>query len=139
MKSSIKMTVIALATVLSCSAFGSEIYKWTDQEGNVHYGDIPTDPSRVSAIREASAEARARKLEAAAAAAAEGPSAEDVAQAAAEKAEKCEDYRAKLEKMLYSRRLYREDENGERVYLSEDEMLSARERIQNQVEEYCSS
>lgn len=152
MKLSIKVTVVALATVLSCSAFGSEIYKWTDQEGNVHYGDIPTqdsqrmaiqsrptDPSRVSAIREASAEARARKLEAAAAAAAEGPSAEDVAQAAAEKAEKCEDYRAKLEKMLYSRRLYREDENGERVYLSEDEMLSARERIQNQVEEYCSS
>ena len=30
-------------------------------------------------------------------------------------------------------------ENGERVYLSEDEMLTARERIQKQVEEYCSS
>ena len=127
MKSSIKITVLALATVLSCSAFGSEIYKWTDQEGNVHYGDVPTegsqrmaiqsrptDQSRVSAVRAASAEARARKVEEATAAAGEGPSPEEVAQAAAEKAAKCEDYRAKLERMLYSRRLYREDENGER-------------------------
>jgi hypothetical protein len=39
--------------------------------------------------------------------------------------------------MLTSRRLYREDENGERVYLDEAQMQSARDRVQSQVEEYC--
>lgn len=152
MKVSRKIFALAVAAVLSAPAMSSEIYRWTDKEGNVHYGDVPTegsqrmaiqsrptDPARVSAIRQASAEARAKRVEEAEAAAAEGPSPEEVAAAAAEKAEKCTEYRARLEKMLYSRRLYRQDENGERVYLNEDEMLEARERVQNQVEEYCSS
>ena len=152
MKVSSKIIALALATALSCSAAASEIYKWTDKDGNVHYGDVPTegskrmaiqsrptDPSRVSAVRQASADARAQKLEEAAAAAADGPTPEEIAAQKAEKAQKCTDYRARLEKMLYSRRLYREDENGERVYLSENEMLEARERVQNQVEEYCAS
>jgi len=153
MKSSSKIFAIVLAATLSFSASASEIYTWTDSSGNVHYGDRPsdpkskrmaiqsrpTDPSRIAAMTQAKAEARARKIEEATAAASEGPSPEELAAAAREKAAKCSDYRGKLEKMLQSRRLYREDENGERVYLDENEMLAARERVQSQVEDYCSS
>ena len=58
---------------------------------------------------------------------------------AKERDEKCATYKARLQKFLTSRRLYREDEYGERVYLDEAEMLAARERVQGQVEEYCGS
>jgi uncharacterized membrane protein YebE (DUF533 family) len=44
-----------------------------------------------------------------------------------------------LQKYLTSRRLYRQDENGERVYLDEDETLAARERVEDQVQEFCGS
>ena len=69
----------------------------------------------------------------------DAPTPEEIQAAAQEKEERCSDYRARLQKMLQSRRLYREDENGERVYLDDDEMLASRERVQSQVEEYCSS
>ena len=153
MKAPIKITLVLLATMLSCSTFASEIYKWTDADGNVHYGDRPTDPTsqrmaiqsrptdptRVAALSQARADTRSRRVAEATAAAGEGPSPQELAAAAAEKAQKCTDYRSRLVQMLQSRRLYREDENGERVYLNDDEMLSARERVQTQVEDYCSS
>ena len=31
----------ALALTVSGAAFADNIYKWTDDEGNVHYGDAP--------------------------------------------------------------------------------------------------
>ena len=33
---------VALAIVISASAFADEIYKWTDEDGNVHYVDRPS-------------------------------------------------------------------------------------------------
>ena len=38
------MTRILLVLILSLSFAGAlfaEMYKWTDEEGNVHYGDCP--------------------------------------------------------------------------------------------------
>jgi hypothetical protein len=43
-----------------------------------------------------------------------------------------------LQKFVVSRRLYREDENGERVYLDPEETQAARDRVEGQVEEFCS-
>ncbi len=56
-----------------------------------------------------------------------------------ERQEKCATYKARLQKFLISGRLFRADENGERVYLDEEETLAARERVQKRVEKYCSS
>jgi hypothetical protein len=41
--------------------------------------------------------------------------------------------------MLTSRRLYREDGNGERVYLDDSQIDEARAKAQSDVEEYCNS
>ena len=69
----------------------------------------------------------------------QGPSEEELRAEAKERASQCTSFRGRLEKLITSRRLYREDDNGERVYLGDDEMQAARAKVQSQVEEYCSS
>jgi hypothetical protein len=144
-------TVSMLAVIAANSAFASDIYKWTDAEGNVHYGDRPvgeqpervaidsqpTDPARIQENAQARVESRTAKSAAAAAAAAESPSPEDLRAEAAERAAKCTSVKAQMQQLVTSRRLYREDESGERVYLDESESLAARERVENQISEFC--
>ncbi len=136
------------------AATGGEIYKWTDAEGNVHYGDrptgagneerlaissSPTDPARLQATVQARQEARAERDAARTEAEAAQPTEEELRAEAEERARKCETYRERLQKFVTSRRLYRHDENGERVYLDEAETEAARARVQEQVQEYCGS
>jgi len=149
--------VIAFTMMLAVSAagmaFANDIYKWTDAQGNVHYGDRPTgdaseerlairsrptDPSRVQSRVQAADEASAAAKEAATSVPA-GPSSEELQAQVLERQEKCATYKARLQKFVTSRRLYKQDENGERDYLDEDEAQAARERVENKVAEYCSS
>ena len=153
MKKSTKTLVLMLAIGIAGSAAASEIYQWTDEDGNTQYGDRPsegavrvtaiesrpTDQSRVRAAADARRARTADANEVAALVANQGPSEEELRAEARERAEKCTTYRGRLQKLITSRRLYREDENGERVYLGDDEMHSAREKVENQVDEYCSS
>ena len=144
----IRKNAIVFLIMLTVSSagmvFAGDIYKWTDEDGNVHYGDRPTsevseeslavssgptDPSMVHARYEAKAAAIDSGK----------PAPEELRAQDLEQEEKCATSKARLQKFLTSRRLYRQDENGERVYLDEDETLAARERVQNQVEEYCKS
>lgn len=129
-----------------------EIYKWTDAEGNVHFGDKPSgDNSQLMAINSrptnraevrgqntARAEARAeQKAAKAEAAAAEKVAAEELAAHEEARAERCSKARQQMQKMVTSRRIYREDEAGERVYLDEVEMQAARNKVEGQIAEYC--
>ena len=86
-------------------------------------------------VQEALAAARSRFEESAAAA--EDEAAEKAA-AAAERTKACERARARLETYLQSRRLYRTDENGERVYLDDTERQEARQKAEEQITEFCS-
>ncbi len=147
---------LALALLLAgAGGYASEIYKWTDAEGNVHYGDRPaedveaerldiqsrpTDRARVAAVTQARRESRERLLGGAETPdAADQASPEEQRRPAEERAQKCQTYKDRLQTFIQSRRLYREDENGERVYLSEQEMQAARANVQSKVEEYCGS
>lgn len=144
--------VSAAAMLAVGSTIAGEIYKWTDADGNVHYVDRPTgDPSeqRVSVVSrstnnssvKASIDARrdreaAREEKRASRAEAE----KEAAQAKADeekRQQQCQTYRAQLESYLQSQRLYREDESGERVYLEEAEMLEARAKVQDKIQETC--
>src|SRR5690606_12222678 len=117
--SALLLTGLGLAAL---AASASDIYKWTDAEGNVHFGDrpsgavseqrlsitsSPTDPARVSAIVQARADARSSRAEAAAAAKAAQPTAEELRAAEAERKAKCNTYKERLQKFVTSRRLYR--------------------------------
>lgn len=152
-KQIIATTASLIALAATNVVFAGDIYKWTDADGNVNYGDRPdegvqpqrmalvsqpTDPARIQAANAARAAARAEAAEAAAAAA-DGPSPEDLRAEAAEREQRCATYRQQMLTFATSRRLYREDEAGERVYLDEEQTLAARQRVEDQVTEYCSS
>lgn len=145
--------LIICAVSVSGIALANDIYKWTDADGNVHYEDRPsgdaseerlairsrpTNPSKVQARVQSRNETRDAAEQAAAAEPA-GPTEEELRAQAEERRQKCNTYKARLQKFVTSRRLYREDENGERVYLDEEQTQAARERVENQVQEYCTS
>ncbi len=136
--------LIMLAASSAGMAFAGDIYKWTDEDGNVHYGDRPTaeaseEPLAVSSGFTDLLKVQARNEVKAAANEPAEPAPEELRAQALEVEEKCATYKARLQRLLTSRRLYRKDENDERVYLDEDKILAERERIQNQAEEYCDS
>ena len=148
------MTCLIMFVVLTSGiAFANDIYKWTDEDGNVHYGDRPTGDateermaissrSTNSAKVQARAQSRYAPKEPAAEAVAsepQGPTEDELLVQAAERKEKCDTYKARLQKFVQSRRLYKQDEKGERVYLDEDQTQAARERVEIQVQEYCNS
>ena len=54
-----------------------------------------------------------------------------------EREEKCAMYQSRMTRFVQNRRIYREDMNGQRQYLSEDEMAEVREKTRAKVEEYC--
>jgi len=151
-----RLALLAAVAVLVAagSAGAATIYKWIDEDGNVHYGDRPapdgsserlaiasqpTDPSRVASLVDARREAQQEQQQQQAEAAGEQPSPEAQRAAREERAKQCAMYKERLQQFLQSRRLYREDENGERVYLDEEETLAARNDVQQKVEEYCSN
>jgi len=142
----------ALTLTLSPAVFADEIYKWTDADGNVHYEDRPSgEPSeerlqfsynrtnsgnvqkRVQAQRDSENARRKTREEAAA----EDRTAAENRAATEERLVKCESYRASLKKMLESRRIYREDEAGERQYLDETAKAEARTKAEELIKETC--
>jgi hypothetical protein len=148
------ISVLVLALAASVPTLASEIYKWTDAEGNVHYEDRPTGESNeerlsvtykrtdravVQARIDSRQENQALRQEARQAEAEDKKTAEEQRAEAEDRQAKCESYRARLETFVTSRRLYREDENGERVYLDDKETQEARQRAEELVAEYCGS
>ena len=143
-----------LAMTAGGGAMANEIYKWTDDEGNVHYEDRPTgavtEERMALSYRRTNAgavehrvqsriESMTARDEARAAAAEEAKTAEKEAAEAADKQKKCESYRARLQTFIQSRRLYREDADGERVYLDDTESQKARQRVEERIAEHCTS
>lgn len=145
----------AAASLVAGSAIASDIYRYTDADGTVHYVDRPSGAdseqrvaiaskrsnSSSSPSRSAQPRTTAATAPAETAAAEPEPTKKTRAEKIAEKKareERCASYRAKLETMVTSRRLYREGEGGEREYLSDAEIDEARARAQELIEENCS-
>lgn len=147
------LTCAVAAMTFAAGATANEIYKWTDAEGNVHYEDRPTgaaseeridityrrtDSGAVNQRVQARLDRQADRTEAKSVAAAQEKEATDKAAAAEERSKACERARARLETYLQSRRLYRTDDNGERVYLDDAERQEARQKAEEQITEHCS-
>ena len=147
---SLLLTVTAILAT-SGWAGASEIYKWTDEDGGVHYEDRPTglppmerldivSRNTDNTVVQARIAAQRKSRATAEQVASEAPPEMSKAEVRAEqekRQQQCQMYRAKLESFLRSQRLYREDDAGERQYLDEDEILAARERVEGQIKEYC--
>jgi len=150
-----KRTLIALTALAlgaGSVAAASEIYRWTDDDGNVHYEDRPTgaateerldisyhrtDNDVVRQRVQARLDAQATRDEERSVAAAQEQEQAEKAAADEARQKKCESYRARLETYVQSRRLYRTDDNGERVYLDEQETEDARRKVEELIAENC--
>ncbi len=138
----IRKSAIAFVMMLAVSsagmAFAGDIYKWTDEDDNIHFGDRPTPEASKEPLAIGSLLTDTSKIQARAAVIEPvGATPEEQRAQALEREEKCATNKARLKRLLTSRRLYRKDENGVSVYLDEDEIFAERERVQNQVLEYC--
>ena len=149
----IVLSFAVMAMTVTGGAAANEIYKWTDAEGNVYYEDRPTGAATEerldityratnnSAVQERvqkRVDAQTAKREADSVAAAAEKEATDNAAADQARQEKCDRSRARLNSYLKSRRMYRTDENGERVYLDETQRQEARQKAEEQISEFCS-
>jgi len=145
------ITIACAALMASGLAVGAEIYKWTDEDGNVHYEDRPvgkTDMEHVDVVSrntdntvvQARLDSDRERRAAARQVASEAPKEMTKAEIRAEQQErqgKCQEYRDQLQAFLRSSRLYKEEDGGERQYLSEEEVMAARSRVEGQIQEYC--
>lgn len=153
-----KILVGFLMAGLALVATAETVYKWVDGAGQVHYTDLPPKQADAkilsvthgqSTLSDDEGSDGAENGDDAAAAAASGksttpePPVSREALAAAQndaaraKVEQCKQAQDRYQKYIVSRRLFRE-ENGERVYLSDQELDEARARAKQAVDDYCS-
>jgi septal ring factor EnvC (AmiA/AmiB activator) len=147
------LVLVLSAATLATTAYAGAIYKHVDEQGNVHYLDRPTGESgeqrmdiTYSGTSSASVNAQVKRRNDYMAALDEARKEtqsrrEAEAQARAEmeaRAAKCEENRSRLESYLQSRRLYRENEAGEREYLDDEQILEARRKAEEAIQETCS-
>jgi len=147
------MTGFAAVTLtISSGVYADQIYKWTDADGNVHYEDRPsgnpseerlqfsynrTNGAAVEKRVQNQRDAYATRQQARDEAREEERSAAESRAAAEEKLAKCEEYRGKLKTMLEARRVYRENESGEREYLDDEARAEARKKAEKLIEDTC--
>lgn len=128
----------------------AEIYKWVDEQGRVHYGDVPKEQAETISIKEqgASAEDRAtdserseyrqrvlrsmqtqreRKQELR----------QQEREAEQEAKQKCTEARERLADVTGAGSLYRKNAQGERVVFSDEERAQATAQAEAAVNRYC--
>lgn len=146
MNTSKLLTAGVACLLVTAPALASDIYKYVDENGTVHYVDRPTGAAteervafisqpRGSAPRSSESgpdwrERREARQEA-------QNAADEEASQQAERAKLCQESRDRLQQYNQARRLYRTDENGERVYLDEKQVEEARQKVVELIEENC--
>lgn len=153
-----KLTAITLAAagtavlLASAAATASDIYKYTDEDGTVHYVDRPTgaateervgivsrptDNNAVQARLQSTADTRRTPGDILDERDGERESARAEREEKADRQKKCTQARSRLESYLRAQRLYREDANGEREYLDDTQRVEAQQKAEEAVSEYC--
>lgn len=150
-----KTTLTLLATLLLAGTAGAgEVYLTRDAQGNPVYTDTPqsipaqrldvrsssSDPAEVRAryeeqMKQLAANEATRSTSAAAAA--------DASKARAlnadDRAKRCADARQRYQAVMDSFRLYEQGPNGERRYLTSEEIDTARVEAKRMMDEFCAA
>ena len=153
---SLLVVPLTLLCLGSAPAFAT-VYRWVDSKGFVHYSDRPPEgAAKVVAIdprfadRNQNIESQQGADDSAASppttaaddsspgaqADAENAVQQDVAKA---RAEQCKKARERYQNYIQSQRLFKEDKEGKRTYLSDAELTDARVKAKRDVDELCRS
>jgi hypothetical protein len=137
---------------LSTVAVADTVYKWLDTSGQVHYTDRPPEMpgARVLGIFErdmieetvADAQPPSQASDGTSSGFDDGPASRDVvssveADMATVRAEQCKQAQGRYKTYIESRRLFRQLPNGEREYLTDEELTQARIEARQAVEDFC--
>ncbi len=153
-----KFLVALLMAGLTVVAAADTVYKWVDSRGQIYYTDLPPtqadakvlgiyhqesdvldegeegdegdggeEPSTPTSDNESTEPTVDRQAMAAVQA--------DVAN---EKGKQCKEAQERYQRYVESRRLFRETADGQREYLTDEELAEARVRAKQSVDEYCS-
>ncbi len=142
--------IFALLFLCSTSTF-AEIYKWTDENGNVHFGDNPNNKEKATKLK-IDTESRTGVTHSSGRDKDRDRLLKNRAEERAEKAEKKEKYKAKKKKMrrkcllakdrldqhLRASAIYKVDSKGERKYYSANQRDKSLKRLRKSISKYCS-
>jgi hypothetical protein len=150
LRSSLKLMVATL--VFGSGMASADVYKFVDAHGNVLYTDkpatLPAERLSVQSHKTDTAEAQARQqAEMSRMQAANQASTQNAQQQAdkkqagelteKDKAERCVKARERYDSYMNSQRLYEAQANGERRYLTDAELTTARTAAKSTMDELC--
>jgi len=136
--------LLLIATLLPALAT-AEIYRWTDEQGRVHFGQRPVAGAEPVQVRPQvverdehtrEREARTQRFHDARREEQQQAAATAAAQRA-ERASECQDLRRRLAQIPEGFSYYRTDANGERIYYSDEETDTARRQLRERIAQRC--
>ncbi|GMR08174.1 MAG: hypothetical protein BMS9Abin26_1179 [Gammaproteobacteria bacterium] len=141
-------TVLLSMSLISASA--TEIHKWTDENGRIHYGDVPQgsttigkkqDEKQTEALKQQKEKElnklRQRQQGYNQRNAAKEEAEEKARARAREKKKRCTAAKRRLAQYRRSNVMARINEKGERVYLDEKQRNKVLRQSERQVKKYC--
>ncbi len=143
---------VLIGLLLLAGATPAEVYRWTDDQGRVHYGERPPGPearrielppSTTSPVETDREMARRRALQKrlldSYAYERDRKAAEAVRDAEAQrtKAERCQSLRRRWRRLSYAGPIYFPGPNGQRDYLSEERRATEKQRLRPAYKAAC--
>ena len=134
-----RLIPFALCTLLlAATGLAAPIYKWKDADGQVHLEDRLPPQGEVQVIRPPQPYLGEPAADAAASTSTASPTAEEQAAAqATERQRMCAQSRERLAQGEAAERMYELDDQGNRVYLSEDRVKAHLAELRAAVASWC--
>jgi hypothetical protein len=146
----LSLTAVIFAGALTLAQ--ADVYRWVDQQGQPHYSDqwipgaqvIKTDKAHPPGADSAAGAAQQKSLTATSNSISKQLSDQDNARAVQEDVAKSRDARCKSAKDAYmraisARKVYKDDKDGTRTYLSDEEADAYRDQARKAVMDNCGS
>lgn len=144
------VSLAALLTLLPALAAADQVYKWTDEQGHVHYSSTPPPSTKAQQIKvdvpppdpqslqnqQQLQKEQADKDEAAKDAAAKEQAKQDPKAEALQK-QHCDDMRSRLQALQIGGRIATVDAQGNRSYVSDDDRVKQEQQLQDQLAKEC--
>lgn len=147
-------TALLVGSLCASPPAEANVYKWKDVQGRVHYTDKPPPPDGTLISIEptwyarrdgAPPPARAAAPSSATAPDASTPAADAALRNAVQsdvanvRTEQCKKAQERYQNYVVSRRLFKEGEKGERIYLTDAELTEARLNAKREMDETCAA
>ena len=140
-----ELTAFVMLVFGLCLTANADIWKWVDEQGNVHYGDTPAREyaSNAVRVRYTAGNLSASTSNASQTATSRGKDLDPAETPEERRArEDAQAYYCKQAKDIYDSyagapRLYRTGEDGQREYLSDEEMAATLANAEASVAEWC--